>query len=309
MSYEGNMLAKFAMPSRKEVEEALLITLFKHNGVVKEFSSGEEIVNEIADIFLLNEEQRGVVLERIYKKENRTVKTPLWHRLLFRAADALAKENLITRPTTTVRLTNKKEWMLTEEGYDKVLKLQNISLELKDHFHIHSYEVQKAVKHLSESICPQDYNPLKMKRESKKTTRETSIRLRSFRQAVIESYDHCCCICGLKMKSPDSLSWEVEAAHIVPCSSNGKDDIWNGVALCRLHHWAFDVGWFSLTGDYQLLLSSQAGNIPDDHGKIGESDFFKIGLIQNKTISLPGNHSHYPHVKSIEWHRNHVFFP
>lgn len=39
------------MPVRNEVEEVLLIALFKHNGVIKEFGSSEEIVAEIADDF------------------------------------------------------------------------------------------------------------------------------------------------------------------------------------------------------------------------------------------------------------------
>ncbi len=59
MSYESNMLLKFGMPARGEVEKALIITLFKHNGVVKEFAAGEEIVNEIADKFSLNENQKS----------------------------------------------------------------------------------------------------------------------------------------------------------------------------------------------------------------------------------------------------------
>src|SRR3989338_3292552 len=102
MSYEGKMLADYKMPTRKEVEQALLKTLFKHNGVVKEFAKGEEIVDEIANEFMLNESQRTAVLERIYRKENRIVKTPLWHRLLFRAADSLAKEKLVSKPTSTI---------------------------------------------------------------------------------------------------------------------------------------------------------------------------------------------------------------
>jgi len=89
MSYEGEMLKKLLMPTKKEVEQALLKTLVKHNGTIKEFATGEDIVSELADIFFLSEEQRAVTLERIYKKENRIVKTPLWHRLLYRAADTL----------------------------------------------------------------------------------------------------------------------------------------------------------------------------------------------------------------------------
>ncbi len=37
----------------------------------------------------------------------------------------------------------------------------------------------------------------------------------------------------------------------------GKDDIWNGIALCHLHHWAFDVGWFALLNDYNIQLSTK----------------------------------------------------
>lgn len=40
MSYESEMLGKNKMPLRKEVEQALLLTLFNHNGVIKEFGGG-----------------------------------------------------------------------------------------------------------------------------------------------------------------------------------------------------------------------------------------------------------------------------
>jgi len=80
----------------------------------------------------------------------------------------------------------------------------------------------------------------------------------------------------MKINSPDTLQWEVEAAHIVPYSSNGKDDIWNGLALCRLHHWAFDVGWFTLKDDFKILTSQQIQNLPADFGKIGGYDFIRL---------------------------------
>ncbi len=119
------------MPSTEEIEEALLVSLFNHNGSIKEFASGEEIVNEIADYFQLNEEQRTAALERIYRKENRIVKSPLWHRLLYRAANSLSNKKLVSNPSTTFNLTNKKEWMLTENGYDAALNLLHISTEQK----------------------------------------------------------------------------------------------------------------------------------------------------------------------------------
>ena len=157
MSYEGKMLDDLKMPTKNEVEQALLKSLFKHNGVIREFATGEEIVNEIADEFGLNENQRTVVLERIYHKENRIVKTPLLHRLLYRAAASLATEKLVSRPTTTIQLTNKKEWMLTENGYDEALRLLHRPAKQKEFLCVKSYEVQKIVKKLNNEI---DFNIL-----------------------------------------------------------------------------------------------------------------------------------------------------
>src|SRR5947209_19018383 len=90
MSYESRMLAELAMPTRASVQRALLRTLLKHGGVVREFAAGEKVVGELADQFQLNSAQRTAALEAIYRRENRLKKTLLWHRLLFRAADALA---------------------------------------------------------------------------------------------------------------------------------------------------------------------------------------------------------------------------
>jgi hypothetical protein len=309
MSYEGDMLVKLAMPTKQEVENAIITTLFRHNGSIKEFASGEDIVSEIADIFCLNQEQRETVLERVYRKENRIVKTPLWHRLLYRAADMLAKEKLVTRPTDTIELTNKKEWLLTEKGVDYALQLLQIPSERKGILSIKSFEVQKEVKNITETPRPEDYIPFEKINRSKAITKMASIRSRSFRQAVIESYDYTCCICGLKISAPGALYWEVEAAHIVPYGLNGKNDIWNGIALCRFHHWAFDVGWFSFSDNYRIMVSSQFDCIPDNFGKVGNFDFFRTSIKANKNMLLPKNNSLRPHLNAFEWHRKYIFYP
>jgi hypothetical protein len=93
LSYEARMLRQYKMPIRKEVENALLVFLFNHNGVIKEFSASEEIVDEIANHFSLTKCQRQSYLETLYSKKNRIKKSLLWHRLLFRVADHLARRN------------------------------------------------------------------------------------------------------------------------------------------------------------------------------------------------------------------------
>lgn len=308
MSYEKKMLDDFKMPAREKVEDAIIIALFKHNGVIKEFASGQEIVNEIADEFKLNEKQRTVYLETIYRKENRQKKSLLWHRLLFRAADNLANKNLVSRPTQTMKLTNKREWMLTERGFNKVLGLLNIPSVRKDVLSTKSYEVQKIVKKLKEAPRPDNYNPFDNKKKVTKITKETSLRRRGFRQAVIEAYDYRCAVCGLRICSPDFSLWEVEAAHIVPHHAMGKDDIWNGLALCHLHHWAFDVGWFTLLDNYNIKVSSRIHLLSRDFGRMGEFEFIKSFTTKRSRILLPNNDVIYPHLNSIKWHQENVFY-
>lgn len=307
MSYEGKMLKDLKMPLRQEVEQALLISLFEHNGVIKEFGTGEDIVDEVAINFNLSEEQKNAYLETIYKKENRIKRSSLWHRLLFRAADNLAKEELVSRPTKTFLLTNKKEWMLTEKGYDAALKILRIPKEQKDILSIKSYEVQKIVKKLIDTPRPLNYYPLEEKKTSITVTKEVSIRKRGFRQAVIEAYNYKCAVCCLKINSPKRSVWEVQAAHIVPHSSKGKDDILNGISLCHLHHWAFDVGWFGLLDDYSITVSPEADNLQIEFGRLGNYELIKSLTHPNLKIFLPSNQNIYPHLNSIKWHREHIF--
>lgn len=281
MSYESEMLEDLKMPTRREVEQALLRSLFNNNGVIKEFGAGEKIVEEIADDFGLNEKQKTAYLETVYKKENRAKRSYLWHRLLFRAADSLAKEKLVSRPTQTILLTNKKEWMLTEDGYDRALEILNIPLAQKEVLPIKSYEVQKIVKKICKQERPENYSPFQIKKIVK-ITRETKLRNRAFKQAVREAYDFRCAVCGMKINSPNTLLWEVEAAHIVPHRASGKDDILNGIALCRLHHWAFDVGWFTLEDNFKITASRKIKELSAGFGRLGDY-MILFGNYQKKT--------------------------
>jgi hypothetical protein len=307
MSYESRMLKRFAMPTRIEVERALLRTLLKSGGAVKEFGTGQDLVDELANEFHLNQAQRNAVLETIYRKENRLKRALLWHRLLFRAADSLASDGLVSRPTQTFRLTNKREWMLTETGFDEALRFSKIPTRQKESLPIKSYEVEKIVRKLVDASRPANYQPFERNRKVVKTVRETALRLRGFRQAVIEVYDFRCAVCGLKINSPDSLCWEVEAAHIVPHSSLGRDDLLNGIALCRFHHWAFDVGWFSLMDNYQMCVSSKLSNLPSDSGRVGDHELIRSLTNSHSGIKLPSRREIYPHVSSLRWHRQFVF--
>lgn len=78
-------------------------------------------------------------------------------------------------------------------------------------------------------------------------------RDQAFRELVREAYENTCAVCGKSRESPSGLP-EVEAAHIFPRAEGGSDDVRNGIALCRLHHWCFDVGWITISDDYTILV-------------------------------------------------------
>ena len=66
----------------------------------------------------------------------------------------------------------------------------------------------------------------------------------AFRERVVAAYQHHCAVCRLKRKEL------LEAAHIMPDADPlGEPTVPNGVALCRLHHSAFDTYLIGFTPD------------------------------------------------------------
>jgi putative restriction endonuclease len=92
-----------------------------------------------------------------------------------------------------------------------------------------------------------------------------------FRSSVLEQYSEACAVCGEGLRTPAGLI-ELDAAHIVPRSLMGADDVRNGFALCKRHHWAFDKGMFGIDDRRKVFVPktvsviSQNSNLEDLHG-------------------------------------------
>src|SRR2546425_3238663 len=72
---------------------------------------------------------------------------------------------------------------------------------------------------------------------------------RGFRERVLRAYQQCCAICRLRH---DEL---LEAAHILPDGHPlGEPVIPNGLALCKLHHAAFDSYIIGVTPDLEVKV-------------------------------------------------------
>jgi len=85
------------------------------------------------------------------------------------------------------------------------------------------------------------------RREYVTTLARRRLHQRAFRERVLAAYRHQCALCRLKH---DEL---LDAAHIIPdAEPEGEPVISNGLALCRLHHTAFDRFFIGVRPDYTV---------------------------------------------------------
>ena len=73
--------------------------------------------------------------------------------------------------------------------------------------------------------------------------RETKQRLHQarFRAQVMEAYECRCAVCRL------AHSPLLDAAHIIPDAESGEPSVSNGLALCKIHHTAYDGNLIGIT--------------------------------------------------------------
>jgi putative restriction endonuclease len=135
-----------------------------------------------------------------------------------------------------------------------------------------------------------------VKEESLTYTTTGPKRDKAFRDIVVREYDFSCAVCETKFRLDNLI--EATAAHIIPKHKNGSDDPRNGLALCRTHHWAFDSGIFTLTDDYEIMLSSFV--------KEADSQNFPLLEMDKKPVLLPSNKTVFPHPEAIRWHRQNI---
>lgn len=88
-----------------------------------------------------------------------------------------------------------------------------------------------------------------LRREYVTSLARRRLHQRAFRERVLSAYRHQCALCRLKH---DEL---LDAAHILPDSEpDGEPVVSNGLALCRLHHGAFDRFFIGVRPDYVIQV-------------------------------------------------------
>lgn len=120
-----------------------------------------------------------------------------------------------------------------------------------------------------------------------------------FRREVIRAYEHRCAVCDYDIRLDNNLVG-LEAAHIQWHAYNGPDEVSNGLALCTLHHKAFDLGGISLLDDLRLVVSD------DLHGQNRAFDLWFLDH-RDKPIRAPRRDELRPDPWFLRWHREQVY--
>lgn len=114
---------------------------------------------------------------------------------------------------------------------------------------------------------------------------------RSFREKVLAAYKTSCSFCNLRHREL------LDAAHIIPDhETESKPIVNNGLALCKLHHSAYDSFIIGLTPDYQINRREDVLN--EEDGPVLQ---YGLKELHNTKMNLPSSKIHWPGKEFLEW--------
>lgn len=118
------------------------------------------------------------------------------------------------------------------------------------------------------------------------TTIVRRYRASDFRRRVLGAYDHRCAMCGLQLEL-------IDAAHILPVAADNSSDVTNnGIALCKLHHAAFDKNLVSFDENYRIEVSNSVLSRLAGEQRDGGAGEFRESL--KSALLLPNDRRDYP---------------
>lgn len=115
-----------------------------------------------------------------------------------------------------------------------------------------------------------------------------SLRDHSFTSRVLNAYNYRCAFCNVQLNL-------IEAAHIIPVNiETSTDETRNGIALCSLHHKAYDISLATFNERYQILINDNKIENLRRINRDGEIQRFRHEL--RPIINVPPANRDRPHV-------------
>ena len=119
----------------------------------------------------------------------------------------------------------------------------------------------------------------------------------AFRHTVLETYDHRCAACGIRVRIKGGSSLVV-AAHIIPFVISRNDRPDNGLALCPNHYWAMESFLIAPCPD----AANRAGvwRVRDDLDVSveGQKD---LAALADRPVIPPNEEKFLPALEGLEW--------
>lgn len=123
-------------------------------------------------------------------------------------------------------------------------------------------------------------------------TVQRRLHQRTFRERVLKAYRDQCALCRLRHREL------LDAGHIIPDTDpRSEPDVSNGLALCKIHHAAFDGGFLGIRPDNYRIEIRQ--DLLDEH----DGPMLQHGLqgMHGARINLPPAKSSRPSREGLEY--------
>jgi putative restriction endonuclease len=143
-----------------------------------------------------------------------------------------------------------------------------------------SYQVEKE----------EDSNVITIRRGYAMAQVRVRLHAQSFRDLIMRAYNSSCSFCNLKHAEL------LDAAHIIPDSDAlGVPEVTNGLALCKIHHAAFDKNILGVNPDYHI-------EVREDILEEVDGPMLQYGLkgMQGCELHLPKQHNQWPDREQLE---------
>ena len=105
---------------------------------------------------------------------------------------------------------------------------------------------------------------------------QVRLHQRVFRERVLVAYDNSCAICALRHREL------LDAAHVIGDALGGEPVVTNGIAMCKIHHAAYDANIFGISPDYRVGVRPDVMEETD-----GPTLRYALQAIDDETMRLP----------------------
>jgi len=178
--------------------------------------------------------------------------------------------------------------LFTVDFYNYLLKPENLISTIQ--LLLNQYWPEAYHAELLNDIGIFDFNPGEVQKQKQD-------RSRKFVEHVLDAYERKCAICHQSIRLGDALVG-IDACHVKPIQHFGDDNVNNGIALCKIHHWALDRGAISISQAMSLLISKKLNG-----NKLHE--YFTS--FENNDLFIPRDASFGLNKSNLEYHTKYIF--